>query len=271
MTPLGGVFAAVLTPFDERLEPDLPKAITYYRELLAGGCDGLNILGTTGEAMSLSTGQRRALMEALAHSGLPLERMIVGTGASALADARPLTRAAFDCGFAAALVMPPFYYRDAGEDGVLRFFDALFEKVAPAPRSVLLYNFPRMSGITFSPALVSRLLATYPDVIAGVKDSSNDLVLQDELRRLDSTLRIFPGTEGSLLTVKGRGMAGCISGSVCLWPQLASRAWKERDATAASEVTALRLALPSPLIAAVRERVAQQRGDKGWLRSIPPL
>ena len=51
---IAGIWAAVLTPVDETLEPDPSRAIPYYRELLQRGCDGINTLGTTGEAMSFS-------------------------------------------------------------------------------------------------------------------------------------------------------------------------------------------------------------------------
>ncbi|MDP9025684.1 MAG: dihydrodipicolinate synthase family protein, partial [Candidatus Eremiobacteraeota bacterium] len=173
-THLRGIWSAVLTPFDADFSPDAAKAISYYRDLLDRGCSGLNVLGTTGEAMSLSVEQRVAFMERIAASDLPKSRIMTGSGAASLADAARLTRAAFDLGFAAALVMPPFFYRDVSDDGVARFFDALLRRVPLRERSIVLYNFPRMSGITFAPDLVDRLHAEFPGSFAGMKDSSND-------------------------------------------------------------------------------------------------
>ena len=158
-----GIWAAVLTPVDAEYRPDATLAAPYYAGLLARGCDGINVLGTTGEAMSFAMELRRAYMEALAASGLPLERAMVGTGAASLGDAVTLTRAAFDCGFAAALVMPPFFFRDASDDGIVAFFDALLARATPPRGGVLLYNFPRMSGIAFTPALVDRLVEEFPE------------------------------------------------------------------------------------------------------------
>lgn len=266
-----GIVAAVLTPFDERLQPDAPKAAAYYRELLECGCDGLNVLGTTGEAVSLSVQQRSAYMEALGAAGLPLDRMIVGTGASALADAIALTRHAVRTGFAAALVMPPFYYRDIPDDGVIAFFGMLFDAASPPQGSVLLYNFPRMSGVTFTSDLVGRLCERFPGIIAGVKDSSNDAALQRALHEAHPDLAIFPGSEADLCAARERGMAGCISGSVALWPQAAARAWHDGDARAAEEIARKRAELGSPLIGHVRAAVARARADESWLRSIAPL
>lgn len=270
-TQLRGVFAAVLTPFDADFRPDPAKAIPYYRDLLAGGCDGLNVLGTTGEAASVGLEHRLQFMEAVA-AQLPTDRMMTGTGAAALSDAVRLTHAAFDLGFSAALVIPPFYYRDASDEGILAFFTALFERAAPPPRSILLYNFPRMSGITFHADLVDRLLNAFPGIIRGIKDSSNTLDLEREIHRRHPDLELFPGSEVLLADARSDGFAGCISGSVCLWPRLAARVWRDADAADVERLVALRQSLAGPpLIETVRTRVARERNDPAWLRSIPPL
>lgn len=270
-TQLQGVFSAVLTPFDAEFRPDPVPAIPYYRDLLARGCDGLNVLGTTGEAMSVGLADRLAFMEPVA-AALPREQMMVGTGASALADAVKLTRAAFDLGFSAALVIPPFYYREATDEGILRFFDALFERVGPPQDSIVLYNFPRMSGITFHPDLVDRLVKAFPGIICGLKDSSNTLDLEREIHRRHPNLAVFPGSEVLLADARTDGFAGCISGSVCLWPDLAARVWREGSAADTEQLVELRQSLSgTPLIEAVRLRVTRETNDPRWLRSVPPL
>ncbi|MDB5449075.1 MAG: dihydrodipicolinate synthetase [Phenylobacterium sp.] len=110
-----GVIAAIATPFLDSGEPDLPRLVARAARLLDGGCDGLNLLGTTGEATSLSVAQRIRVMEAVGASALPLDRMIVGTGAAALQDAALLTRKAAEIGFSAALLLPPFYYKPVSD------------------------------------------------------------------------------------------------------------------------------------------------------------
>jgi 4-hydroxy-tetrahydrodipicolinate synthase len=268
---IAGIWAAVLTPVDADLLPDVSTAVPYYRDLLQRGCDGINTLGTTGEAMSLSTGQRLRFMDALASSDLPMEKTMAGTGAASLGDAARLTRHAFECGFAAALVMPPFFYRDAAQEGIVAFFDALFERANPPRKSVLLYNFPRMSGITFCPELVDRLLARFPETIAGMKDSSNDARLQTEILARHPDQRILPGSESNLLEAKARGVAGCISGSVALWPELAREAFASEDQTQGENLTRRRAALDeAPFIAAVRYLTAAARNDPAWERAMPP-
>jgi 4-hydroxy-tetrahydrodipicolinate synthase len=266
-----GIWAAVLTPVDADLAPDSSRAASSYRDLLSRGCDGINMLGTTGEAMSFSTDQRLRFMEEIASSDLPMAQMMVGTGAASLRDAARLTRHAFDCGFAAALLMPPFFYRDASDDGIVAFFDALFERANPPSKSVLLYNFPRMSGIVFTPALVDHLVARFPETIGGMKDSSNDARLQTELLARHPDLAVFPGSESDLLAAKARGVAGCISGSVALWPELAQSVFESGERTQAEKLTRCRAALDgAPFIAAVRHLTAAARRDPAWERAMPP-
>ncbi|MGC1380321.1 MAG: dihydrodipicolinate synthase family protein [Candidatus Baltobacteraceae bacterium] len=269
---IAGIWAAVLTPVDEELAPDAPRAIAYYRDVLAAGCDGINLLGTTGEAMSLSADRRLAFMEAVASSDLPIDRVMVGTGAASLGDAARLTHCAFECGFAAALVMPPFFYRDASDDGIVAFFDALLSRVAAQPKHILLYNFPKMSGVAFAPDLVDRLIEAFPGVIAGMKDSSNDARLQSEVLTRHPGLAVLPGSEADLREAAARGAVGCISGSVALWPRLAGKVFAGRDRHEADLLRRRRVALDiAPLIPAMRYLTACLREEPAWERPIPPL
>lgn len=269
MSSLRGIWSAVPTPVDAKYAPDTARAVAFYRELLSSGCDGINVLGTTGQAMSLDVEARRGLMRAVAESDIDGARVMCGTGASSLKDAIVLTLTAHDAGFAAALVMPPFFYRDAGDDGILRFFDALLTATSGP---VLLYNFPRMSGIAFHTDLVTRLLDAYAGRIIGIKDSSNDRAYQQALIARHPALDILPGSENYLLQALEYGAAGCISGSVALWPALAQTVLRDRNVEAARQLAANRDALGTlPLIAAVHSRIAQARNDEAWRRVVPPL
>ena len=149
---LHGVIAAIATAIDEKGEPDCGRSTALARFLLDTGCDGLNVLGTTGEATSFSLDQRRRVMTAYAQSGLPLDRMMVGTGAAALADAVALTRHAAELGFAGALVLPPFYYKGVHDDGLVAGIEAILAATVARPIPVLSLSFPGAIG----PALACR-------------------------------------------------------------------------------------------------------------------
>ena len=113
------MIAAVATPVSEDGSPDTTRATKLARYLLDNGCDGLNVLGTTGEATSFSLDERKRVMTAYRDAKLPLERLMVGTGAAATADAVALTRHAAELGFAGALLLPPFYYKGVPDDGLV--------------------------------------------------------------------------------------------------------------------------------------------------------
>lgn len=268
---LRGVCAAVITPLDRDLRPDPAAAIPYYQSLLASGCDSLNIMGTTGEAASLTADERIAFMEALAAGGLPRERCMIGTGAAALRDCIRLTAAAFQLGFAGALVMPPFFFRGVSDDGVSQFFDRVISAVDPPQSGILLYHYPKMSGIAFHPDLVDRLMQSYPGLIGGFKDSANDAELEHELHEHHPAMLMFPSKESFLTQARERGYAGCISGTVALWPELAARVWRG-DVSAQEELTRLRdLFSQISIINGVRYTLARRTGKKEWERCLPPL
>ena len=274
-TPIGGVCSAVLTPLTAELEPDAAAAIPYYQGLLSAGCDALIVLGTTGEAMSLSTPQRRAFMEALAQSDLPCSRIVVGTGGCAAADAIELTHAAREYGFGGALILPPFFFRGVTETQTMGFYDRVFTHAEPAARSIYLYHFPKVSGVPFTPPLVARMMAEYGEVIAGLKDSSNDLPFVSALVRDHPELDVFVSSEAHLAFARDNGLAGCISARIALWPHLARAAWHGKGDAASQARVRLRALHDvfegADLIAAVRALTATAEKDDGWNRLLPPL
>src|ERR1700748_2950436 len=142
---LRGVIAAIATAVDAQGEPDCARSVALARFLLANGCDGLNVLGTTGEATSFSLEQRKRVMTAYREAGLPLDRLMVGTGAASAADAVALTRHAAELGFAAALLLPPFYYKGVPDEGLLAYVETIVSATAVKPIPLYLYHFPALS------------------------------------------------------------------------------------------------------------------------------
>jgi 4-hydroxy-tetrahydrodipicolinate synthase len=149
---LSGVIAAIATPVAEDGSPDLPRAIKLARHLLDNGCDGLNVLGTTGEATSFSREERMAVMSAYRAEGLPMDRLMVGTGAAAVSDAIALTRHAAELGFAGALLLPPFYYKGVPDDGLFAYISEIVKATEARPIPLYLYHFPAMSGLPWQSA-----------------------------------------------------------------------------------------------------------------------
>ena len=278
-TPLPkGVFAAALTPLDRDLAPDHDAFVRHGKALLAGGCDGLAVLGSTGEANSLPLVQRRAVLEAAA-SGLPVDRLMMGTGACAVADAIEMTRASTQAGIFNVLVLPPFYYKPIGEDGVFAFFSQLIESVADQRLRVFLYNFPQLTGFTFTLPLIERLFGRHGAIIAGAKDSSGDWESMRSLCGCVPDFAVYAGTEKFLLDILDAGGAGCITATANLTAaacQSVFRSWNDGDRAAAqdnqSRLTEIRLAMQQfPLVPLQKALLHHRTGDDTWERMLPPF
>jgi len=267
-----GVIAAVATPIDEKGAPDLARATKLARDLLDNGCDGLNVLGTTGEATSFSREERMAVMNAYKSAGLPLDRLMVGTGAAAVSDAVALTRHAAELGFAAALVLPPFYYKGAPDDGLAAYIDALVTATADKAIPIYLYHFPAMSGLPWHVALIRRLIAAHPARIAGLKDSSGDMAYARSAAAISPEFDVFPSTEACLIEAKRGDFAGCISATANVNADLCARAWRQGDAAALEQAVAIRKLFEGrPLVSGVKTLLAHIHGDPALARVKPPL
>lgn len=227
---LRGVFAAALTPMDEDLNVDIEAFAVHCQRLLDAGCHGLGVFGTTGEANSLSPGERISALEALVESGIPGDRLLPGTGSCALTEAVDLSRAALETGAAGVLVLPPFYYKGVSDEGVFSFFAELVERVSDDRLRVYLYHFPQMTGVGFGQSLIERLLEAYPGVICGIKDSEGNWPRIEALCRELPGFDVFAGTERYLLDTLRNGGAGCISASANVTASLCRRVYDLHEA-----------------------------------------
>jgi 4-hydroxy-tetrahydrodipicolinate synthase len=269
---LRGVIAAVATPINEDGSPDVARATKLARYLVDNGCDGLNVLGTTGEATSFSLEERKRVMNAYRDAKLPLDRMMVGTGAAATADAVALTRYAAELGFAGALVLPPFYYKGVPDDGLVAYIDTIVKATAQQPIPIYLYHYPQQSGLHWHVALVQRLLDTFGARIVGLKDSSGDMNYARDAAAISKSFDVFPSTEAVLLDARGGAFAGCISATANLNADLCQLAWTKGDKAALdAAVTIRKLFDGKPLVSGVKALLAHIHGDPALARMKPPL
>jgi 4-hydroxy-tetrahydrodipicolinate synthase len=269
---LRGVIAAIATSVDENGSPDVARATKLARYLLNTGCDGLNVLGTTGEATSFSLDERKRVMSAYRDGGLPLDRMMVGTGAAAVADAIALTQHAASLNFAGALVLPPFYYKGVPDDGLFAYVEAIVQATAQKPIPIYLYHFPAQSGLPWPVKLITRLLAAFGPRIAGLKDSSGDMAYAREAAAISKSFDVFPSTEAVLLDARSGAFAGCISATANLNADLCARAWASGDRTSYEAAVAIRKLFDGkPLVPGIKALLGHIHGDAAWARVKPPL
>lgn len=271
-----GAWAASLTPLNADLSIDHIALAAHVRWLLSQGAGGVAVLGTTGEANSFSTTERLELIAALGKANFESKRIIVGTGCCAAPDTIALTRAALDRGFANVMMLPPFYYKNVSEEGLFQAFARAIEAVSDPRLRVIIYDFPLMTGLTISTALLARLRSAFGAVVVGVKNSSGAWpAMEDALTQLPG-FKVFAGTEQFLLPTLRAGGPGCISATANVTiAALAEIVSRQRDANAEAlqaEATSTRLALQQfPAIPALKELFAQATGRAAWRFLRPPL
>jgi 4-hydroxy-tetrahydrodipicolinate synthase len=274
---LSGVFSPVITPrADDRCQT-AAMLVRHCRWLL-GQDVGLAVFGTNSEANSLAVAERMHLLDALFEAGVPGDRMMPGTGCCALADSVELTRHAVTHGVGGVLMLPPFFYKGVSDDGLFASYAEVIERVADPRLRIYLYHIPQVSQVPISLALIERLLAAYPGVIAGIKDSSGDWANTSAMleRFQPQGFDVFAGSETYLLATLRAGGAGCITATGNVNPGAIARlyrTWQQLDADAQqAELDALRATfMKFPMIPALKAAVAMFSGDAGYAAVRPPL
>ena len=204
--PLSGVYAAAVTPHLGKSRTagrpdtafDFESLAMFLHFLSSRGCHGALLFGTTGEGPSFSPREREALLRSIRVIRHQVRdfKLLVGTGTPSLSETIELTKLAFDLGYDGTVVLPPYYFRKANEEGLFQWFSELIEQAVPPGKHLLGYHIPVMTGIGFSLDLLERLKTKYPDQFAGIKDSSHDETFATALgQRFGEDLLVLNGTD----------------------------------------------------------------------------
>lgn len=237
---LAGVFAAVVTPLNLDLSPDLSGMTNLIHFLANRGCHGSLILGTTGEGPSFSIKERLMVYQtaAMACKSLPGFHILAGTGTPSLEDTISLTKAAFDLGYNGVVVVPPYYFRKATDEGLFKWFSQVLDMAVPTDGAVLGYHIPPVSGVSLSLDLLSRLIETYPRQFIGVKDSSGDPEWARKLgARFGRDLKVFNGNDRLFSLALQSKASGCITAMANLLSPLHRIVWDNFQAGIDDEIT----------------------------------
>ena len=211
--PLAGVYAAAVTPLlSPASPPDLDSLPMLMQFLASRGCHGAVLFGTTGEGPSFSAAERGAVMRAVMNEPLDGFRLIAGTGTPSLSETIELTKLAFDLGYDAALIVPPYYFTKASDEGLFYWFSEVIRRAVPTDKYIIGYHIPPLITVGFSLDLLARLKDAFPTQFAGIKDSSHDANLARKLgEKFGSDLVALTGTDSYLKLALENKAAGCIT------------------------------------------------------------
>lgn len=274
---VAGVNCAAATPLNADLTPDLVLFGEHCRRLLAEGCHGIALLGTTGEANSFSAAERRRILEAALRAGIAADRLIPGTGVAAGPETVDLTRHVLSCGVQRVVMLPPYYYKGVSDDGLFAAYARVIEAVGDDRLRIVLYHIPQMSGIKLGHELVARLIAAFPGIVVGIKDSSGDLANMQALAAAHPGFAVLAGADPLMLPLLRSGGAGCITATSNLVADSLRAVFDHVDddawvAPAQARIDAWRSVTNTyAQIPTVKAMLALKTANRGWMRVRPPL
>ena len=213
MFKISGVYCASLTPVNNDLSINNDLYLRHCQSLMHKGLDGLTLFGTNGEASSFSIDQKKEAIQFLLNNKIDPKILLPGTGASSLQDAINMTKFCVEIGTKAVLVLPPYYFKNVSDDGIIKYYRNVIEESGDNNFKFLLYNIPQHSGVTISFSIIETLLKLYPNNVVGMKDSSGDLDNMLKITKFFSGFSLFSGSDSLALKVMKHGGAGAITAS----------------------------------------------------------
>ncbi len=211
-----GMATALVTPMTENGVDfaGLEKLVNYQIEK---GIHALVVIGTTGEASTLSAEEKREVVRCVVKTAAGRVPVIAGTGANCTAHAIENTRMACQEGVDAVLVVTP-YYNKATQSGLIAHFTAIADA---SEKPVILYNVPGRTGCNMLPATVAAL-AEHKNIVA-IKEASGNMAQVVEIFSLcGDKIDVYSGEDALTVPMMAMGGAGCISVLSNVVPDLAS-------------------------------------------------
>jgi len=221
MHKITGTFPAVLTPVNENFSINKNLFLNHCQNLLKEGVDGLAVFGTTGEANSFTVEEKIEVMQFLSNN-IKSEFLIPGSGQCSIKDTVRLTKEFAKLKTKAILILPPFFYKNISDDGLINFYRNVIENVAESDLKYILYHIPQVSGVSFSFKIIENLIKLYPENIIGMKDSSGDIDNMLKIIKYFDKFSLFSGSDSLALKVRKHGGAGAITATSNICAKLLS-------------------------------------------------
>jgi 4-hydroxy-tetrahydrodipicolinate synthase len=207
----------MITPLRDRDAIDMAGLERLMEHIVAGGVQGLFILGTSGEGPGLSYRLRRELVQSVCHQMRGRVPVLVGITDTSFTEAIGMAKCAADAGAQAVVTAGPFYLPTAQPE----LIDYIERLVQELPLPLFIYNMPQLTKVHFEPETLRQL--THLERIIGLKDSSGDLAYYDKLIALKQERpdwSVLVGPEHLMAETVRRGGDGGVNGGANFYPQL---------------------------------------------------
>ena len=195
-----------MTVINKDLSVNIDSTVEHSERLIQQGCHGVVIGGSTGMSQLISSNEKKKLSDKMSVSKFK-ENFVFGTGVNSMNENVQLMKHSIGNGINKFLIMPSAYYK-YNDEGAYAFYASIIERVPES--EIILYNFSKLSGYSFSIKIIEKLVKNFQKQIVGLKDS--DYQIYDKLKI--PNFMIFPGSEAKLLKGLELGNSGIIS-AIC--------------------------------------------------------
>ena len=262
-----GVFAAAISVLKADLSLDIKETINHAKQNLDRNGVGSAFFGSTGCGQLISISEKKAFIDVLSKENFK-EKILIGTSCNSLNDTVNIMQHSIKAGLKNFLIMNVAYYKN-DDNGVYNFYKHI---IASVPLSkIILYNFSKLSGYTFTAEVTKKLITNFPKNIVGMKDSTGNLWNNFKAKNFS----MFVGSEKKLLDGLKIGAAGCISATTNVTGSVAKKVYddfhKSKDSSSDKKLKALRTVFDETgnLISALHTLKSLE--NKIYKNMLPPL
>ena len=214
---LGGIYPPLPTFFDEQEELDLTTLQRHMRRIADSGIAGYVLMGSNGEAVHLSSDERRRVIETARQTAGEAAQILAGCGEQSTIATIANCRQAAQSGADFALVLPPFYFKGRMNSAALLAHYRTIADQSPIP--VVIYNMPASTAGLDIDAATIIALAEHANIV-GVKDSAGDMAkLSQVVGNVSTRFRVFAGSAGYLLPALSVGAMGAVAALANIFPR----------------------------------------------------
>ena len=264
---LKGVFAAAMSVLKADLSLNVKETLNHAKKNLDDKGVGSAFFGSTGCGQLISISEKKAFISALSRENFK-EKILIGTSCNSLNDTIDVMSHSTKVGFNNFLIMNVAYYKNE-DSGVYNFYKNIIKSVPES--KIILYNFSKLSGYTFTQEVTKKLIKDFPKNIIGMKDSTGNL--WDNFKA--ENFSMFVGSEKKLLDGLKLGAAGCISATTNVTGTLAKKVfddfYKNGDSSSDDKLKALRTVFDDTgnLISALHTLKSME--NDAYKNMLPPM